>query len=63
MLMRLLIIALVIGAVGLTPFVMLRRSWALRVWEKVKLLLVAYVIVMIIASIFWLINRWDSIYG
>ena len=61
--MRLLIIGLTAAALGLAPFVMLRRSWALRVWQKVKLLLVAYVIVMIISAIFWLISRWDTIYG
>ncbi len=61
--MRFLIIGLVIAGLGVAPFVMLRRSWALRVWEKVKLLVVAYVIVMIISAIFWLITKWDQIYG
>ena len=61
--MRFLLIALIVAALGAAPFAMLRRPWALRIWEKVKLLVVAYVIVIIVSSVYWLITRWDAIYG
>ena len=61
--MRALVIILLVGGIALWPFVLLRRPWAMRVWERFKLVIVVYVLVVALAAIFSLIFRWDEIYG
>jgi len=52
-----------IGAVGLAPFVVIKRPWAMRVWCQIKLIVVVYVIVVLLAGILRLVFNWEDIYG
>jgi hypothetical protein len=61
--MRFLVLILIVGAAGLLPFVMLRRPWALRVWQRVRLLFAIYALVILVSAVVALIFRWDAIYG
>ena len=55
--MRALLIALVLGGLALWPFVVLRRPWAVRIWERFRLLIVIYAIVIAAAAGGWDIGR------
>ena len=61
--MKLLILIGLLGFVGLMPFVVIRRPWALRLWRKVKFVFVAYVLVVLFVGIYRLAVNWDAIYG
>ena len=61
--MRILLFALILGALVLAPFVALRRPWALRAWRQIKKLTVVYVIAITVSAILWLVLRWDDFYG
>jgi hypothetical protein len=54
---------MILSFVVLVPFVVLRRPWAVRLWRRVKLILVIYVIVIAVAGIVRLVIGWDDIYG
>jgi hypothetical protein len=60
---KLLILAGVIGLVALLPFVVIRRPWALRIWRRIKFIVVAYAIVVLVLGIYRLAVNWDAIYG
>lgn len=61
--MRILLLLLVTGAVALAPFIVMRRPWALRAWQRVKKLFLVYVIAITISALIWLALRWDDYYG
>ncbi|HXH22919.1 MAG TPA: hypothetical protein VNN10_12905 [Dehalococcoidia bacterium] len=61
--MRVLIFVLVLAGLALWPFVALRQPWAVRIWERFKLLIIIYVVVIAAAAVVGLILRWDQIYG
>jgi hypothetical protein len=54
---------LIAGGGILTPLLFLRVPWAMRLWEKVRLFAVVYVVAIVITAIVALIFRWDQIYG
>ena len=60
---KLLFILTLIGAVGLLPFVAIRRPWAVRLWQRFKLIIAIYAIVILVAAIVRLVFNWDDIYG
>ncbi len=61
--MKLLLLLLLIGVVVLGPFLALKRPWAVRLWARVRLLFVIYVIVILTSAIVGLALRWHDIYG
>ena len=60
---KLLLLLGLIGAVGLAPFVVIKRPWAVRVWSQIKLFVVVYIIVVLLAGILRLVFNWEDIYG
>lgn len=56
-------VVLVLGGLALWPFVMLKRPWALRLWDRFKFFIVLYVAVVIVGALVALVFRWDSFYG
>jgi hypothetical protein len=60
---KLFLIAGLLALVGFMPFVVLRRPWAVRIWSRVKLVVVVYVLVVFLAAILRLLFNWDDIYG
>jgi hypothetical protein len=60
---KLLIIIGLLGLVGLVPFVVIRRPWAVRIWSKVKFIVVAYAIAILVIAVYRLATGWDDIYG
>lgn len=61
--MRILIFIMVMSAIATLPFVALRQPWALRLWQRARLIAVIYAIVILVSAIVALITRWDAIYG
>jgi len=61
--LKVFLLLLVLGAMALWPFVMLRRPWAVRLWERFKLVILVYVLVIALAAAIALIFRWDEFYG
>ncbi len=49
--------------VGLVPFVLLRRPWAVRLWRRLKVIIVVYAIIIATAGILRLVFAWEDIYG
>jgi hypothetical protein len=60
---KLLFYLALIIAVGLGPFVLFKQPWAIRLWGKIKLFLVVYVFVLVVATILRLAFGWNDIYG
>ncbi len=61
--MKVLLLLLVLGALGLWPFVLLRRPWAIRVWQRFKVVVLVYVLVLVVVTLYSLFFRFDQIYG
>jgi energy-converting hydrogenase Eha subunit H len=61
--MKLLLALGLVGALALWPFIALKRPWALRLWGRVKLILVVYVLVLVVATVLRLAFGWHDIYG
>ena len=61
--MKLLFLVTLVAAAGLLPFVAIRRPWAVRLWDRFKLVIVVYVLVIFLAAIVRLVFHWDDIYG
>ena len=60
---RILVFGLLVSGLALMPFVMLKRPWALTIWRRIRWLIVAYAVVIVVSAIVGLIFRWDDIYG
>ena len=54
---------MVLSLISLVPFVILRRPWAVRLWRRLKLIIVVYAIIIAMAGIVRLVLNWDDIYG
>jgi energy-converting hydrogenase Eha subunit H len=52
-----------LGIVGLGPFIVMRKPWAVRIWRQFKLVVVVYAIVILVAGLVRLIANWDDFYG
>ena len=61
--MRLLLYFLLLSALVLAPFIVTRRPWALRLWQRLRLFLIIYVVVIVVSAITALVLRWDDFYG
>ena len=45
------------------PFVALKRPWAVRLWQRFKLFVVIYAVIVLVAAVVGLVSNWDDIYG
>jgi glutamine amidotransferase PdxT len=61
--MRFFAFLVIAGGVVTLPFLFLRAPWAVRLWDKVRLIAVVYAVAILVAAIVALIFRWDQIYG
>jgi len=59
---KILLLLMVISLVALIPFVVLRKPWAVRLWSRMKTIIVVYAIIIATAGIVRLILNWDDIY-
>jgi hypothetical protein len=60
---KILFLLLVVSGLALLPFVALRRPWAIKLWQRFKLVVVIYAVVVAVTAIVSLIFNWDAIYG
>ena len=61
--MRTLLLLLILGSVLTLPFVLIKRPWAVRMWGRIRLLFVIYMLVILVSAAVTLIFRWEQIYG
>jgi hypothetical protein len=61
--MKVLFAIALLLALGLWPFVLFKRPWALRLWGRIKLFLFVYVFVLVVATILRLAFGFGDIYG
>jgi hypothetical protein len=58
-----LLFLLLAAGLATLPFAFIRRPWAVKLWRRIRLLLVIYCIVIAVSAIVSLVFRWDAIYG
>jgi hypothetical protein len=61
--MKFLLLVMLLSLVGLVPFVVLRKPWAVRLWRQLKIIILVYVIVIAISGIMGLVLNWNDFYG
>ncbi len=61
--MKLLLILMLLSLLGLAPFVLLRKPWAVRLWRRIKVIIVVYAVIIATAGIVRLVFNWGDIYG
>jgi hypothetical protein len=59
---KILFLLLLVSGLALLPFVALRRPWAIKLWQRFKVVLVIYAVVVAVSAIVGLIFNWDEIY-
>jgi hypothetical protein len=61
--MRTLLLLLLLGGAITLPFVFLKRPWAVKLWRRIRIVIVLYVLVILISAIARLLINWDDFYG
>jgi hypothetical protein len=61
--MRLLLLILFVLGIATLPFAFLKQPWAVKLWRRLRMLVVVYVVVIVVSAIVALVFRWDQIYG
>ncbi|HLF76815.1 MAG TPA: hypothetical protein VJB57_04935 [Dehalococcoidia bacterium] len=61
--MKTLLLLLVAGGAVMLPFVFLKQPWAIKLWRRLRLVIVIYVIVIFISAVVRLVLNWDEFYG
>ncbi len=61
--MKLLLLLGLVGAVGILPFVWLKRPWALRIWHRAGLIAAIYALAILLSAVLRLVFNWHAIYG
>ena len=61
--MKILFLLLIISGLAIMPFMAIRKPWALRLWRRFKMVVLAYVLVIFVLAIYRLATNWDAIYG
>ena len=61
--MKFLLMLGLVGAIGILPFVWLKRPWALRLWHRAGLIFAIYALVVLLSAILRLAFNWHDIYG
>ena len=54
---------LVTAGLLISPFVLLRRPWAIRIWRQFQIAVILWIVLVIVFAILNLVLRWDEIYG
>jgi hypothetical protein len=60
---KLLLILGVIGALLILPFYKMRARWAVDLWRKLRLVVIVYCVVVVVAAVVRLVFNFDAIYG
>jgi hypothetical protein len=60
---KLLLLIGVLGLVLLLPFYKMRACWAVGLWRKLRLVVIAYCVVVLVAAVVRLVFNFDAIYG
>ena len=60
---RVVLLILLVAGLAILPFAMLKQPWALKIWRRLRMALVVYAVVILVAAIVALVFRWDEIYG
>jgi hypothetical protein len=60
---KILFLLLLVSGLAILPFVALRRPWAIKLWQRFKLVVVIYAVIVVVAGIVGLISDWEGIYG
>jgi hypothetical protein len=60
---KILLLLMLLSLIGLIPFVILRKPWALRLWRRIKIIIVVYAIIIAISGIVGVVTNWGDIYG
>ncbi len=58
-----LILLMILSLVLLIPFVLLRKPWAVAIWQRAKLIAILYALIILLSAIARLAFNWDDIYG
>jgi hypothetical protein len=53
----------VIGALLILPFYKMRARWAVDLWRKLRLVVIVYCVVVVVAAVVRLVFNFDAIYG
>jgi hypothetical protein len=61
--MKTLLLLLVLGGAVVLPFVFLKQPWAVKLWRRIRLVIVIYVLVIFFSAVVRLVLNWDSFYG
>ena len=61
--MTVLLLLLIVGGGSILPFVLLKKPWALKLWRRIRLVVVIYVLVIVISAVVRLVFNWDDFYG
>ena len=61
--MKLLFLLLVLGGVVILPFTLIKAPWAVKLWRRLRLIIIIYVLVIVLSAVLRLIFNWDDIYG
>jgi hypothetical protein len=60
---RALLLLLILGGVLTLPFALIKRPWAVRMWQRIRVGFAIYMLVILVSAIVALVSRWDQIYG
>jgi hypothetical protein len=61
--MKVLFLLALAGVVVMTPFLKMKKPWAVKLWGRVKWIFVAYVAIVFLSAVLRLALNWDAIYG
>ena len=61
--LKLLFLTTVVLMLFAGPIAALRQPWAVALWRKLKVLLVAYILAIVVIALFRLALNWNDIYG
>jgi hypothetical protein len=61
--MKVLFLLLILGGAAVLPFSLIKAPWAVKLWRRIRLIVVIYVLVIVFSAVLRLIFNWDDIYG
>ena len=61
--MKTLLLLLLLGGAVVLPFAFLKQPWAVKLWRRMRLVIVIYVLVIFISAMVRLVLNWDEFYG
>ena len=61
--MKVVFLLLVLGGALILPFTLIKAPWAVKLWRRIRLVVVIYILVIIMSAVLRLAFNWDDIYG